>query len=159
MTATTPWVYFSIVVVHSRIALLLTVNSVLHSRIISVRHSWAAFCSCSSRWSGMPWVFRLLLGLDDDPLRDAQSWNKDGAKHTAKLLAVIWQDKIRTRGSASLMLCLGILQKEIKLGKRYSPDGNVAKMNNTNFAICRSKRPLLNKKSTVHVLYILVLYY
>lgn len=70
---------------------IITVKSCLHSFIIVVRHSWAAFCSNSSRASGTPMFLRGRLGLglpvaDLVPLR----LKSDGAKHTARLLAVIW---------------------------------------------------------------------
>lgn len=67
-----------------------TVNNCLLSVIMVVRHSWAAFCSSNSLASGTPRFFRGRLGLglpvkDLAPLR----LKRDGAKQTAKLLAVI----------------------------------------------------------------------
>lgn len=75
-------------------------NRVRKSRIIWSRHSWAALFWLSSRWSGTPTVLRRLGdepalpdgllsdGLSERP--DAGRWNSDGARHTARLLGVIW---------------------------------------------------------------------
>ena len=70
---------------------MLTLKSFLHSCMRVVRHSWAAFCSWSSRASGTPRFFLGLRGLGlCVTLFVPLMLNKEGAKHTARLLAVIW---------------------------------------------------------------------
>lgn len=62
-------------------------KSFLQFVIINVKHSWTAFCSRSSCCSGMPGFLRCRRGL---LVSDPTKLNSDGAKQTARLLAVIW---------------------------------------------------------------------
>lgn len=62
--------------------------------IIRLRHWWAAMFSCKSLCSGaLPG--RRRSGLDPEELPTLR-WKSDGARHTAKLLAVIcWEEELR----------------------------------------------------------------
>ena len=70
-----------------------TIKICLHSFIIVVRQSLAAFCSSSSRSSGTPMFFRLRRGLAVGLFFGPHIWKSDGAKQTARLLDVIWTEK------------------------------------------------------------------
>lgn len=59
--------------------------------IIRVRQWWAALFSCRSRGSGVP-VARRLNGLE--PEVPTLRWKREGARHTAKLLACIWKKEV-----------------------------------------------------------------
>jgi hypothetical protein len=59
------------------------------------RQSCAARFSPSSRWSGTPTVFRRRGEADEERLELVEDgtwckWNIEGARQTARLLAVIW---------------------------------------------------------------------
>ena len=74
----------------------LTMKSFLHSMIMKVKHSWTAFCSISSLCSGTPGLLRGRLGLL--PWLPSKL-KRDGAKHTARLLAFIWKNMCEVRHS------------------------------------------------------------
>ena len=71
----------------------LTIKICLHSLIIVVRQSLAAFCSNSSLSSGTPIFFRLRRGLAVGLFFGPHIWKSDGAKQTARLLDVICKEK------------------------------------------------------------------